>query len=68
MTSRRGEVSHVGREIAIAAGTIVLGVGNQQVAWPVTEQAANIVQGTVASTVAEARATTAWAKSATIVT
>ena len=41
----RGQVGHVGREIAAASGTVMLGIGDLDVAGPAPQRVAQIMQG-----------------------
>jgi hypothetical protein len=60
----RGQVSHVGVEVAVAGGAGVPGVDDLQAARPVAEEAAEVVQGAAAAAVSEAGAAAARARPA----
>jgi protein involved in polysaccharide export with SLBB domain len=60
VAARRGEVRQVSAEVQPAAGAAVPGVGHVQVAGPVVEQAADVMQDAVAEVIAVAAAAAAW--------
>src|SRR5215469_18093822 len=67
VAARRSEVREVGAEIQAAATTTVARVDHMQIAGPVQQDAAQVMQSAAAEVVAVAAAATGWAGSPLIV-